>query len=404
MQHKHQQLAESIVRILQEANFTAFFAGGWVRDFVMGRPCQDIDIATSAHPEEVMALFKRSIAVGAQFGVVRVLLDGHEFEVASFRSDAQYVDGRRPSRVDLHASPEEDAKRRDFTINGMFYDPIRQELYDFVGGTDDINRKRIRTIGCPEERFKEDRLRMIRAIRFKNMFGFSIEQATWSAICQECRHVAASVSPERVWQELQKMHAKGVLPACLRDMASCGLLCVLFPVLNNASHRCISGRIAMVEQYRGRSLTAALCLLFQDDEASYLRRLADEYRLSRKEKHMINLFMAYNGLRKRLSDADLVKLYARPEWVDYLAAIATLRKDPARCISRHQKKCDELRFWIEQVRTRHFLISGDDLKALGIPQGAQMGQLLEQAFDTSVRLRITNKERLLRHLKLSPRE
>ena len=224
-------LAESIVTQLQKAGYTAFFAGGWVRDFLMGRPSQDIDIATSAHPEEVMALFPRSIAVGAQFGVVRVLADDHEFEVATFRSDTQYVDGRRPVSVTLHSSPEEDAARRDFTINGLFYDPIHQKIYDFVGGQKDIQNRVIRAIGCPLSRFKEDRLRMVRAIRFKNVLSFSLEKETWDAICAEAPHVLPAVSPERIWQELTKMKDKKVLACSLRDMWDCGLLSAIFPVL-----------------------------------------------------------------------------------------------------------------------------------------------------------------------------
>jgi poly(A) polymerase len=391
----HQRLAESIVSALQEAQFTAFFAGGWVRDFVMGKPCQDIDIATSAHPEQVMSLFPRSVAVGAQFGVVRVLLGAQEFEVATFRSDAQYIDGRRPSRVDLHTSPEEDAKRRDFTINGMFYDPISHELYDYVGGKEDIDNKIIRTIGCPQDRFKEDRLRMIRAIRFKNVLGFSVDPDAWEAICQECHHVPSSVSPERVWQELHKMFATGVLPSCLRDMASCGLLAAIFPVLKKAPSHTIKERLAMIAKYSGRSLAAGLCLLFQGDEAAYLSQFAEDYRLSKKEKKIIDLFLQYDGLHTQLSDPKMVKLYAKAECADYLAAAATLRENPNRFIQRHLQHQEELFFWIEQVRTKTFLITGEDLKARGVSPGAKMGQLLEQAFEESVTFRLKDKKQLL---------
>ncbi len=400
MRQEHQRLAESIVTVLQEAHFTALFAGGWVRDFVMGKPCQDIDIATSAHPEQVMSLFPRSIAVGAQFGVVRVLLDKHEFEVATFRSDAQYVDGRRPSHVDLHSSPEEDAKRRDFTINGMFYDPISHELYDFIGGKEDIDKKIIRTIGRAEDRFKEDRLRMIRAIRFKNVLGFSIDVETWNAMCHECHHVASSVSPERVWQELHKMLEKKVLPSCLRDMASCGLLQTIFPVLKKMPSDVLNHRLAIVENYTGNSLAACLCLLFDGDEASYLPQFADDYHVSRRDKKIIELFIQYDGFHIRPSDTEMVKLYARPEFSDYLSAVALLREDPDGFERRHLSKQEELLFWIEQVRSKTLLVNGDDLKARGIQPGAAMGQLLERAFDLSVTLRIKDKEQLLRQLLL----
>jgi poly(A) polymerase len=400
MKREHQRLAESIVHTLQEAHFLALFAGGWVRDFIMGKPCQDIDIATNAHPEQVMTLFPRSVAVGAQFGVVRVLLENHEFEVATFRSDAQYVDGRRPSHVDLHSSPEEDAKRRDFTINGMFYDPISEEIYDFVGGKEDIEKKIIRTIGAPQERFKEDRLRMIRAIRFKNTLGFSIDTETWKSICQECHHVASAVSPERVWQELHKMFEKQVLSSCLHDMTSCGLLTTIFPILRKTSPSHLKERLHMVEKYRGSSLAAALCLLFQDEASEYLSRFAEDYHLSRKEKKIIELFMQYDGFHSHLSEPEMVKLYARPEFCDYLSAVATIRENPDRFLHKHYVSQEELSFWIEQVRTKTFLITGEDLKAKGIAPGAGMGKVLDSAFELSVSHRLKEKEQILKRLKL----
>jgi poly(A) polymerase len=400
MKKERLRLAESIVQTLQDANFTALFAGGWVRDFVMGKECQDIDIATSAHPEQVMKLFPRSVAVGAQFGVVRVLLGNHEFEIATFRSDAQYVDGRRPSRVDLHSSPEEDALRRDFTINGMFYDPIRHEIYDFVGGKEDIDARIIRTIGNPKHRFEEDRLRMIRAIRFTNVLGFSIEPDTWNAICQECHHVASSVSPERVWQELQKMFDKKVLSASLHDMLSCGLLQTIFCVLKDTAKAVINERIRMVENYSGTSLAAGLSLLFQGAEAGYLPKFSADYHLSRKESKIIELFIEYDGFHGHLPEPQLVRLYARSEFDDYLAAVATLREDSARFLKHHHQHKEELKFWIDQVRTKSFLVTGQDLKARGIPPGAQMGKLLERAFEESVLLRIQDKETLIAKLHL----
>lgn len=400
MKREHQRLATSLVTTLQNANFTAFFAGGWVRDFVMGKPCQDIDIATNAHPEQVMKLFPRSVAVGAQFGVVRVLLDSHEFEVATFRSESQYVDGRRPAHVSLHSSPKEDALRRDFTINGMFYDPVREEIYDYVGGQEDIEKKIIRTIGEPKERFKEDRLRMIRAIRFKNALGFSIEQKTWKAICEECHHVASAVSPERVIQEMEKMFKKKILFSCLKDMASISLLTTIFPILRTAPHPSIQERLAHIETYEGSSLTAALCLLFQEKEASYLSSFVEEYHLSRKDKKIVELFEQYDGLHHPLSETAWVKLYARPEFSDFLAAVSTLRANPKQFLQRHQEKQGELSFWVDQVRTKKYLVTGEDLKAKGIVEGKQMGKLLEKAFEISVTERLQDKERIIRQLGL----
>ncbi|PYL40378.1 MAG: phosphohydrolase, partial [Verrucomicrobia bacterium] len=160
-----EKTACEIVAQLRGRGHIAYFAGGCVRDIVRGKTPKDFDIATDAKPEAVQQIFSRTYAVGAHFGVIVVVENGFQFEVATFRSDDVYVDGRRPSAVRF-SSPEEDAKRRDFTINGMFYDPVATEVIDFVGGRADLEARLVRAIGDPAERFKEDRLRMLRAVRF----------------------------------------------------------------------------------------------------------------------------------------------------------------------------------------------------------------------------------------------
>ena len=157
--------ARGMVERLRAAGHIAYFAGGCVRDLLLGKIPKDFDIATSARPEEVQKTFARTYAVGAHFGVVVVLEAGFQVEVATYRSDGAYLDGRRPTSVHF-SSPEEDACRRDFTINGMFYDPPNESVIDFVGGREDLAARRIRAIGEPAERFAEDRLRLLRAIRF----------------------------------------------------------------------------------------------------------------------------------------------------------------------------------------------------------------------------------------------
>ena len=147
-----QELALRIVQKLNMAGYTAYFAGGWVRDHVMGRESDDIDIATSASPEKILDLFPRTLVVGLSFGVVIVMMEGHPFEVATFRTDIGYSNGRTPDGI-LFSSPREDALRRDFTINGMFFDPVEKKIYDYIGGMEDIHKGVIRTIGDPYERF-----------------------------------------------------------------------------------------------------------------------------------------------------------------------------------------------------------------------------------------------------------
>src|SRR5713101_1892653 len=176
-----EKTAREIAAHLRESGHIAYFAGGCVRDIVGGETPKDFDIATDANQEAVQKLYPRTYAVGAHFGVILVVEDGFQFEVATFRSDDAYVDGRHPSAVHF-SSPEEDAKRRDFTINGMFYDPVAGEVIDLVGGQADIAAKLVRAIGDPAKRFAEDRLRMLRAVRFAAVLDYQIDTATWDAL------------------------------------------------------------------------------------------------------------------------------------------------------------------------------------------------------------------------------
>lgn len=219
--------ARSIVQRLQDSGFVAFYAGGCVRDRLMGVEPHDYDIATSAHPNEVQRLFRRTVAVGAHFGVIVVLDGSNEFQVATFRNDGQYLDGRHPAAVSF-ATPEEDATRRDFTINGLFYDPIADRLIDYVGGQQDLAAKLLRAIGNPHDRFREDRLRLLRAVRFATTLGFDVEDATWRAVCENARHIT-EVSAERIREELVKIL---VSPRRLRGfdlLDESGLLAVILP-------------------------------------------------------------------------------------------------------------------------------------------------------------------------------
>ena len=198
-------VATKLVRRLRESGFIAYFAGGCVRDALLRKQPKDIDIATDAEPDDVQKLFARTVAVGAKFGVVRVLEGGSEFEVATFRSDGVYLDGRRPVTVTF-SSPEEDAKRRDFTINGMFYDPVADQVVDFVDGKSDLEHRLVRAIGDPSERFSEDHLRLLRAVRFAAALDFEIEPATWKAVTEKA-HQIRTVSQERIRDELMKIMA-----------------------------------------------------------------------------------------------------------------------------------------------------------------------------------------------------
>jgi poly(A) polymerase len=195
--------ARSVVDKLRARGFQALYAGGCVRDTLLGVDPHDYDVATSAKPEEVEALFPRTVPVGAQFGVILVLEQGQEIQVATFRGDGFYRDGRHPESV-TYTDAEGDARRRDFTVNGLFYDPLTSEVLDFVGGREDLKAGILRAIGTPSERFSEDKLRLLRAVRFATTLGFTIDPETWKAVQERAPEILA-VSAERIREELCKI-------------------------------------------------------------------------------------------------------------------------------------------------------------------------------------------------------
>ncbi|MGH7981533.1 MAG: CCA tRNA nucleotidyltransferase [Candidatus Udaeobacter sp.] len=198
-----EKAARKVIARLRENGHIAYFAGGCVRDMMRGLTPKDYDIVTDARPEAVQTLFARTVAVGAHFGVIIVLENDFQFEVATFRSDDAYIDGRHPSAVHF-SSPEEDAQRRDFTINGMFYDPIAEQVIDLVGGQADIAAKLVRAIDEPAKRFAEDRLRMLRAVRFATALDYQIDKQTWEALVANSSSIN-QISAERIRDELVRI-------------------------------------------------------------------------------------------------------------------------------------------------------------------------------------------------------
>ena len=221
------RLAADIVRRLRAAGHEAYLAGGCVRDRLLGRAPLDWDVATSARPETVRALFPRTVPVGVQFGVILVVEDGARFEVATFRSDAAYVDGRRPSAVHF-GSAHDDAGRRDFTINALFEDPLSGEVHDFVGGVADLRAGIIRAIGDAGARIAEDRLRMLRAVRFAARLGFRIDPMTHAAI-MAAAPTLGDIAAERIGDEIVKILTEGGARRGFELLAETGLLPVVLP-------------------------------------------------------------------------------------------------------------------------------------------------------------------------------
>ncbi|MBI4527479.1 MAG: CCA tRNA nucleotidyltransferase [Deltaproteobacteria bacterium] len=196
-----------VIKRLREEGYETYLAGGCVRDYLLGKDPEDYDITTSARPDAIQKIFPHSLPVGAQFGVVLVMVDGEPFEVATFRYDGPYLDGRHPSHVRF-ASLNEDILRRDFTINGMVYDPVEDRVIDLVEGAEDLKRKSIRAIGEPAERFAEDRLRMVRAVRLAASLGFEIEERTYAAIQQQAKAIT-QISWERIGEEITRILTEG---------------------------------------------------------------------------------------------------------------------------------------------------------------------------------------------------
>lgn len=222
------QAATDIVERLRGAGFAAYLVGGCVRDIVMGREPKDYDVATAASPAQVVEMFPDSLTVGAQFGVVIVQREEGNVEVATFRSDGRYADGRHPVHVEYAKSAEEDVRRRDFTINGLLYDPLEDKVLDYVGGQADIRGRTVRTIGDPYKRFSEDRLRMLRAVRFAARFKFELDSASAEAIRGLAGEIRL-VSAERIRDEILKILTEGQARRGFELLDSTGLLAHVLP-------------------------------------------------------------------------------------------------------------------------------------------------------------------------------
>ncbi len=225
--NKRQAAAEQICSTLRRRGFRALLAGGCVRDMLLKTPPRDFDIATNARPFEVAQLFERTIDIGAAFGVQVVLLPEGPFEVATFRKDGPYHDGRHPCSV-AFTGEEEDARRRDFTINALFYDPVDRKVLDYVGGLDDLRTGLVRAVGVPRERFEEDHLRLLRAIRFAARLGYAIERETYQAIRESAPRIT-STSAERIRDELLKMLTEGGTRRAFEMLDDTGLLHQILP-------------------------------------------------------------------------------------------------------------------------------------------------------------------------------
>lgn len=376
--------AIEIVKTLNAAGYVAYFAGGWVRDLIMQHPSDDIDIATDASPEIILTLFPHTVKIGLAFGVVLVIMHGHPFEVASFRKDVQYEDGRRPTQIEL-SSAQEDALRRDFTINGLFYDPIKEEIYDYVNGISDIQKGIIRTIGDPHERFTEDRLRMIRAIRFASRFSFSIEQETQQAIKTHAPALFPSVAMERVWQEFHKMAKFPLFAQAVLKMHHLELLSVIFPALQSIQTPDLEKRVDAFHHFpKNTPPILYLMELFPNMPLEELLELCEYFRTSAHEGRIVEYAFKGRALLEQeqgVEDLEWVYFYANPFFQNcFEALIARYAEEEKRCFTeRHFKRRERLLPHIQRVVERKPLVSAAILKEQGILPGKLMGELLREA-------------------------
>jgi poly(A) polymerase len=376
-------IAKRIVKTLADAGYTAYFAGGWVRDYLMGHPSEDIDIATDAPPNVILSLFPMTILVGLSFGVIVVVEEGHQFEVATFRRDVDYVDGRKPTTIEL-STKEEDASRRDFTINGMFFDPLEETVHDFVGGIEDIKRRVIRTIGDPYERFVEDRLRMIRAVRFSSRFDFPIDYDTQEAITANADTLFPSVAMERVWQEFNKMAKNPRFELAILQMHRLGLLPVIFPALKGLHLDELRQMIASYHLYPQKTPTILyLMALFPQASVAEGKEICESLKTSNKDRQLAEFFIE---VRKavQLIDFDLVKWahrYAHPDCTLALKVLSSqLSEDESVKFDKaHEEAKLKLAFHIDCIKNKKPLITADLLKQHGVVPGKWMGMLLKEA-------------------------
>lgn len=380
--------AVEIVKILQNAGYIAYFAGGWVRDFIMKHPSTDIDIATDAPPEKIMELFPRTVPVGLAFGVVIVIRNGHHFEVASFRKDLEYTGGRRPDKIEF-SSPKEDALRRDFTINGMFYDPINDKVYDYVNGMEDIENGVIRTIGNAHDRFDEDRLRMIRAIRFASRFNFSIDPETQKAILLKAHTLLPAVAIERVWQELNKMAKFPRFDQAIVHMHQSGLLPIIFPHLENVSVEEIQERVANFPLFpEGLPAILYLLELFPEMSINELLEVCQYLKTSLHEGKMLEF--AYKGKKLLEKEKLFPDAIEKIEWANFYAdkffhtcfdiiTVSYPEEERNAIIEAHEDRRTKLFPHIQRIMEKKPLVTSAVLQDYGIKPGKTMGVLLREA-------------------------
>ncbi len=425
--NKTSDLATQIVKRLRETGHEAYFTGGSVRDMVMGQPPKDIDVATSARPQEVQQLFPKTIPIGIQFGVVIVVLEKVSFEVATFRSEGPYSDGRRPDHV-FFSDAKTDASRRDFTINGLFYDPASNKILDFVGGKRDIADRLIRTIGEPAARFEEDRLRLLRAVRFASNLNFEIEEQTFKVL-KEMAPKIRGVSQERIRDELVKLFTRPHAGKGLELLSESGLLKEILPEVEamkgvaqpkefHPEGDVFVHTKLMLDQLEGPSIVLAFGCLLHDVGKPPTFEVTDRIRFNLHAKvgaqmadEILTRLRFPNNQREeictlvqnhmRFMDVQKMregKLKMMLQVPTFLEELEMHRIDCLACHGNldnwHFLKQRLSEYSEEELKPKP-LVSGDDLLSLGMKAGPSLGRCLEELWELQLEGTLKTKEEAL---------
>ncbi len=401
----NREFATEVVQRLQDAGYQALWAGGCVRDFLLGREPQDYDVATNATPEDVRNLFghRRTLAVGASFGViiVRGPKQAGDVEVATFRTEGPYLDGRRPEHV-VFTTAEEDAQRRDFTINGMFYDPLAASVFDFVGGEKDLSLGIVRAIGDPHDRVREDKLRMLRAVRFTATLDFELDDVTASAVREMASEIHV-VSVERISHELKRMLVDPHRTRAVSLAREVGLLSEILPELEEAfgsaddelpaaGDRTIH-MLQLLQEPEFELVMAALCHSLENGDA--VRALCRRLKLSNHEIDHIGWLVEH---QHALDDARslplcLLKRLFADRRADDLVALSRIRTLAENRDLSSVVFCEEyLQHTPREVIDPPPLLTGDDLVSQGLKPGPHFKDFLDFIRDAQLDEQIATPE------------
>lgn len=396
-----QDAALAVVTRLREQGHQALWAGGCVRDMLLGLDPTDVDVATDATPDRIVALFRRTRPVGMQFGVVLVKQGGHWIETATFRTDVNYEDGRRPEHV-VFTTPQEDAQRRDFTINGLFYDPLGKQIIDYVDGQTDIQGRLIRAIGDPDLRFSEDHLRLLRAMRFSARFDFAIEPQTGAAIRRHGPSLVR-ISPERICEELEKMLVHPTRAKSVQMIQEYGLLGYLWPDARWAEGQIERAAAALGALPPAADLVLAMAAMLFEYPLNEVRRIGRALRCSNDE---------VQDMAWLVQNVDLIEqteILCLPEFKRLLAhrrCDDLLSLHEAICVARGMsldanRAARGRRAAVppDQIAPPPF-VTGDDLIAAGLEPGPLFGEILDTLYDEQLDNRLTSREQSLAKMKL----